>query len=364
VTTPVQKFVPHLKSMESERSAARWRDFLRRAGLGFLFAVVLLMTVWAVVALYFDFPVASLRIPAAVGYAIAFVAVFVFVPDVRWKIVAGGVCFAIVLTWWLSIAPTNDEQWQADVAQTPWAEFHGDSVTIHNVRHCDYKAEFDYTCEWLTKEVKLSDIRGIDLSLTYWGSPWIAHTILSFQVGDDDHIAMSIETRKAVGQEYSAIQGFFRRYTLVYVISDERDLIRLRTNFRKNEDVYLYRTTATPDYSRALFVEYLKRANDLRERPMWYNALTENCTTVIVRQMADLRLGPRRFDWRYLLNGHMDRLAYERGNVVTDGLTFDEVKRRALINPAAHAAGDAPDFSRKIRDGRPGFEYPDKTSVQ
>jgi hypothetical protein len=325
--------------------------------LVFLYAVVMLLSLWAVLALYFDFSFPALRIPAAILYAAAVVAVFVFVHPSRWRIAIVAAGFAVVLVWWLSIAASNDRPWQTDVSQMPWAEIQGDRITIHNFRRCEYRAEFDYTCEWLTKEVNLSDVRGIDLSLTYWGSPWIAHTILSFQIGDDDHIAMSIETRKVVGQEYSAIQGFFRRYTLIYIISDERDLIRLRTNFRKNEDVYLYRTTATPEYAQALFVEYLKRANLLRQHPQWYNALTENCTTVIVRQMAALRLGPHApFDWRYILNGRMDQMEYERGNLAGN-LPFAELKKSAYVNPAAHAAGDSPDFSRRIREDRPGFEY-------
>jgi hypothetical protein len=342
--------------METERAEPLWWRILRRIGLAFLFVVVVLCSAWATLALYFDFTVPSLRLPVAIIYAVALVAAFLFVHEMRWKVAAGAVGFAVVLVWWLSIKPSNDRPWQADVSQMPWAEFHGGTVTIHNFRYCNYRAEFDYRCAWLTKEVKLSDVRGIDLSLTYWGSPWIAHTILSFQLGDDDYVAMSIETRKLVGQGYSAIQGFFRRYTLVYVIADERDLIRLRTNFRKNEDVYLYHTTATPEYARALFVEYLKRANDLREHPRWYNALTENCTTVVFRQMSDLRLGPPVLDWRVLLNGRMDEMEYERGNLAGN-LPFDQLRKSAYINPAAHAAGDAPDFSLKIREGRPGFEF-------
>jgi uncharacterized protein DUF4105 len=341
--------------MESERAEPRWRRILRRIGLVFLFVVVLLCSVWATLALYFDFNFPSLRLPAAIAYAIGIIAAFAFVHELRWKVVGGAACFALVLVWWLSIKPLNDRQWQADVSQAPWAEFHGDSVTIHNFRLCNYRTESDYTCAWLTKEVKLSDVRGVDLSLTYWGSSWIAHTIMSFQVGDNDYIAMSIETRKVVGQEYSAIQGFFRRYTLIYVIADERDLIRLRTNFRKNEDVYLYRTNATPEFARALFVEYLTRANQLREKPKWYNALTENCTTVIFRQLSDIGPPPV-LDYRVLLNGRMDEMMYERGKLAGN-LPFDQLKKSAYINPAAHAAGDSLEYSVRIREGRPGFEF-------
>jgi Domain of unknown function (DUF4105) len=341
--------------MESERPEPRWRRIFRRTGLVFLFVVVLLCSVWATLALYFDFNFSSLRLPAAALYALGVAAAFVFVHELRWKVAVGAACFAVVLLWWLSIQPLNDRPWQADVSQTPWAEFHGDSVTIHNFRHCDYRAEFDYSCAWLTKEVKLSDVRSVDLSLTYWGSPWIAHTIMSFQIGDDDYVAMSIETRKVVGQRYSAIQGFFRRYTLIYVIADERDLLRLRTTFRKNEDVYLYHTNATPEFARALFVEYLTRANQLHEKPKWYNALTENCTTVIFRQMSDIGPPPV-LDYRVLLNGRMDEMMYERDKLAGN-LPFDQLKKYAHINPAAHAAGDSPDFSIRIREGRPGFEF-------
>jgi hypothetical protein len=348
--------------MNADRREPRWVFVLRRTGLILLFAIIVLCSIWAVAALFFDFPVASLRIPATALYALAIAATLIFLRGSHVKLGVATAAFVIVLIWWLRIPPSNDRNWQADVSQMPWAEFHGDGdrVTIHNFRYCDYRTESDYTCAWLTKEINLSDIRGIDLSLTYWGSPWIAHTILSFQVGASDHIAMSIETRRTVGQEFSSLQGFFRRYTLVYVISDERDLIRLRTNFRKNEDVYLYRTTASPEYARALFVEYLERANDLRARPAWYNALTENCTTVVFRQMADLRLGPPpRFDWRVLLNGKMDKMEYERGNFVRT-VPFEELRKRSYINAAAHAAGGSPDFSRLIREGRPGFEYLDR----
>lgn len=322
----------------------------------FLFLLLVPATIWSCAALYFDLNFPSLRIPSASLYAVLILAACLFSsrPLSRAMILAGG--FAIVLVWWLSLKPSNDRTWQPDVSQMPWAQMHGEDVSIHNFRHCDYRSESDYTCMWTTKQVKLSDVRGIDFFITYWGSRWIAHTILSFQIGDDDHVAMSIETRKVVGQQYSAIQGFFRKYTLIYVVADERDLIKLRTNYRSGEDVYLYRTNADPAFARALFVEYLKRASQLRQHPQWYNALTNNCTTVIFQQMTELTLGaPPPWDWRYLLNGHSDQMEYEQGNLAGN-LPFAELKKAAYINPEAKAAGDVLDFSRRIREGRPGFD--------
>jgi hypothetical protein len=223
-------------------------------------------------------------------------------------------------------------------------------VTIHNVRNCDYRTEGDYTPRWETRSFDLSQIRGMDIFFTYWGSPWIAHPIVSFQFGDHDYIAMSIETRKEVGEVYSAVRGFFRYYELIYTVSDERDVVRLRTNYRKGEETYLFHTLATPEHSRATFLNYLKKINRIRNRPEWYNALTNNCTTNIAALA-----GEPQWDWRVLLNGRADQMLYERGDLATGNLSFAQLKEQAHINAAAKAAGDAPDFSRRIREGRAGF---------
>jgi hypothetical protein len=180
-----------------------------------------------------------------------------------------------------------------------------------------------------------------------------SHCQLRF--GDQGHVAMSIETRDVIGQGYSAIRGFFHQYALTYITSDERDVIRLRTNYRKNEEVYLFRTTAAPPIVRSLFLEYLQRANSLHQRSEWYNALTNNCTTNIAVSVAQARDVRTRLDWRILLNGKMDEMMYERGGLVTDGLPLPALKKQAHINAAARAADDSRDFSILIRKGRVGF---------
>ena len=182
----------------------------------------------------------------------------------------------------------------------------------------------------------------LDVFITYWGSPWIAHPIVSFDFGDQGHVAMSIETRKEVGETYSALRGFFRYYELIYTISDERDVVRLRTNYRKGEEVYLYHIRATPEQARAIFLDYLSRANRMRDHPEWYNALSNNCTTNIASHVAPTRPGKAvRWDWRVLLNGKADEMMYERGDLVGN-LPFDDLKRSAHINAAARAADNAP----------------------
>jgi hypothetical protein len=184
----------------------------------------------------------------------------------------------------------------------------------------------------------------------------MAHPIASFQFADTPPVCFSIEVRREIGESYSAIGGFFRQYELIYVVADERDVIRVRTNFRRGEDVYLYRTTATPAQARERFMDYIAALNQLHDQPRWYNAATTNCTTSIRTQRAAARRAP--WDWRILFNGKADELMFERGSLATDGLSFAELKTRSLINAAAKVADGAPDFSRLIRIGLPGFENP------
>jgi hypothetical protein len=331
---------------------------LRWVGLGLVWLVVVGLVGWAAAALAIDLPVPALRLPIAIAFGVAILAAIIFVRGVGRKLLACVVGFAAVLAWWLTIAPSNDRAWQADVGRTPWAEIDGDRVTIHEVRNFDYRTETDFTPRWETRTYDLAQIRGADLFITYWGSPWIAHPIVSFQFGPDDHIAFSIETRKEVGEEYSAFKGFFRQYELTYIIADERDPIRLRTNYRTGEEVYLYRTTATPEAARTIFLDYLRSANELHEQPAFYNAVTSNCTTNI-RIHTKVATGAKTppWNWRLLLNGKGDEFAYANGRFVGD-LPFPALKLQAHINDAARAADQAPDFSARVREGRVGFAAP------
>ncbi len=304
---------------------------------------------WAFGALYFDGPSRVLAWSLAAGN----LAVVILVRPWLRKIGILGGGFLLVLIWWLTLKPSGEGEWQADVAQKPWAEVNGDEVTIHNVRNFAYRTDADPTPAWETRKVRLSQLTHIDLFINYWGSPWMAHPIASFQFADEPPLCFSIETRKKVGQSYSAIGGLYRQYELVFVAADERDVVRVRTNYRKGEDVYLYRTAAGLEHTRERFLEYIESINQLNEKPRWYNAITTNCTTAIRSQRPSG--GRQPWDWRMLVNGKADEMLYERGAFVTDGLPFSELKPRALANSAAKAADDSPDFSKLIRENRPGF---------
>jgi hypothetical protein len=185
---------------------------------------------------------------------------------------------------------------------------------------------------------------------------WIGHPILSFQFGDGQHIAFSIEARYKVGQAYSALLGFFRQYELIFVAADEGDVIRLRTNYRKEEEVFLYRGKVGPKSTHDIFLTYIGYLNQLKGRPEWYNALTRNCTTTLDKQIAAEVSRPQPWSYQFLLNCSLDELLYNRGRLARDDLAFEQLNRRAYINAIAKAGDGSQSFSTLIRAGRPGFE--------
>ena len=322
--------------------------FFRFVAFAIGWAVAIVAVGWAFGALYFDFP--RIGALAAILFVVILLAAIIFVRGQLLKLAIALGASAIVAGWWLTLKPSNDRAWQPDVSQTAWAEINGDKVTIHNVRNCDYRTDTDFTQHWETRTVRLSQITGMDVAINYWGSPWISHPIVSFQFSDGLPLCFSIETRKTIGQKYSALDGLYRQYTLIYVVADERDVIRLRTNYRR-EDVYLYRTLASPAQARERFLEYIKTMNILHEHPRWYNEVTANCTTSIRTQRSVNERAP--WDWRMLINGKADELLYERHAIATGGLPFSELKQRSLIDARARAADDDPNFSHLIREGLP-----------
>jgi hypothetical protein len=147
--------------------------------------------------------------------------------------------------------------------------------------------------------VHLSNLRTVDFFTNYRGSTLICHTFVSFDFGPEGYVCMSIETRMAKGQAYSALAGLYRQFELYYVIGDERDIVRLRTNYRL-EDVYLYHLIpATPERARALFLDYIQSANELHERAQWYNELLSNCTSNIRLHIKHIG-SARPWDWQLL----------------------------------------------------------------
>ena len=314
---------------------------------------VLLMTVWGALAIWYsNLSEGYVRAGLAGLFVLATLLAFVFLSR-RLRTLAGFlVVFAGILAWWLSIPASNDRNWQPDVAVLPYAVVKGEQVTIHNIRNLNYRNETDYDMRYYAKTFDLNRLDSVDLVAVYWMGDTIAHIMLSFGFQEKDFVTFSIETRKEQGEEYSTLKGFFKQYELIFIVGDERDLIRVRTDFRKPpEDVYLYRGRMTPENSRKFFMEYVRQINSMKNNAEWYNTLTTNCTTDVVRLIQGFG-GRARYNWKVLLSGYAPQYAYEQGSLDTR-IPFEELRKLSYINPKAVALGDDPEFSRKIRESLP-----------
>jgi hypothetical protein len=268
----------------------------------------------------------------------------------RILLIAGAVAAAAVVMTMVVVArkqPSNDRDWAVDQAILPHAEINGPMVTVRNIRNFRYVSEEQYTPAYYDKTFDLRQLDSVWFVVEPFGPVGAAHTFVSFGFGDRDFVAISIEIRKEKGETFSPLRGLLRQYEVMYVIGDERDLVKLRTNYRKDR-VYLYPIHTTRERKVAMFVSMLERANALRARPEFYNTLTNTCTTNLVEHVNEIV--PQRIPLRpaVLLPANSDRLAYDLG-LIRSGRPFDETRTAAQINDLARRFADDPDFSRKIR---------------
>jgi len=311
-------------------------------------------TAWAALAVYYgdsrsDTVLLVLSIVVALIGLTAVIALL-FIPSMRNRLLSiHVVVFLVVLIWWFNIQPSNDRHWQTDVSKLAYASTESDLVTVHNIRNFSYHSEFDYYPDYYDKTFDLKKLEGVDLFAVYWMGPAIAHVILSFDFGENDHLAISIEARKEEGESYSTIKGFFRQFELMYIVADERDLIGLRTNYRQDppEQVYRYRIKAPKENIKRIFLEYINSINTLYEKPAFYNTLLANCTILIWLQ-GKRNPGDLPFSWQILVSGYLPEYLYESGRL-DQQLSFAELRDHAYVNPLLKGREISSLFSSIIR---------------
>ncbi len=337
--------------MKPTPRSERWARHARRLAR----CAVAVATLWATLALFYllgiDRPlhVAMLLLWLAMGVA----AWWTLRPGGSNRVVAAifALGFAGLLFGFVTMKPQQDRDWADDVARLLRADVDGDQVTLHDVRDFTWRSDSDYDVHWDTRRYDLSQLQSADLAMSYWMGPAIAHTLVSFGFADGQRVVFSLEIRKERNEQFSALGGFFHKFEEVLVAADERDILRVRTNVR-GEDMYLYRLNIPPEGLRQMFMGYLGKARQLQGAPRFYNTLTSNCTT-IVYQLARLIDPGLPLDWRLLLSGYAAQYAYDHGGLMP-GYDFATLKAGGHVTARARAAGDAPDFSRRIRVGMPG----------
>jgi Domain of unknown function (DUF4105) len=315
--------------------------------------LIAIVTTWASLALWHRLPAPDVirGLAGSLFILIGLLTMIGFFSSLRIPALAFFVTtFGGILIWWSAIEAVDHADWAPDVARQVIGTLDGNNLTLTNVRDFEWRSDNDFTERWTSRTYDLSKLQTLDLFMSYWAGPEMAHTIMSFGFEGGDYLAWSIEVRRLRGGEYSPIADLFKSNPLVIIAADERDVVRLRTNIR-HEDVQLFRLGASPQVARPLLLEYVAEANELAKTPRFYNSITTNCTTTIVKMMRVVG-DPMPFNWRFVVNGYLPEYAYERGALDLT-VPLPTLKTLAHIDKRAEEADDRSNFSTRIRVGVP-----------
>ncbi|HEX3602769.1 MAG TPA: DUF4105 domain-containing protein [Steroidobacteraceae bacterium] len=313
---------------------------------------------WGGMALWYQAPGILLRNGLIVLWAALAAAVLILL----WRGSTGAAlasfapAFAILLIWWRGIKPTNQRDWADDVAQITRGEIQGSLVTLRNVRNFDWRSNADYTPRWETRTYDLDRLNSVDMIMSYWDGWAIAHMLISFGFEGGLYVAFSVEVRRQKNKVYSEIGGFFKRDGLSIIAADERDVIRVRTNVR-GEDDYLYRIRMPRSAMRSLFLGYVEQADDLVDTPRFYNTLTVNCTMLVYHMMKRI-VGYLPWSHRLLFTGYLPAYVYRVGGL-DQRYTLAKLKTLGRITDRAKQSDRSGTFSEDIRRGIPAMEPAD-----
>lgn len=317
------------------------------------YLAVLLSAAWAACALWYPSPAGRHWRRAALAAWLLFT---LLVLGALWRnagsgyLLAYGAVLALIAGWWTMLQPSSQRCWRDELMHMATGEVRGHQVTLHHVRNFDWRSESDYSPRWEVRHYDLDRLMAVDMLLSYWTGPAIAHTLVSFGFDDGSQVAFSVEIRREQDEQFSELGGFFKRFELSIIAADERDIVRVRTNVRR-EDVYLYRVALAPAAQRSLFLAFIAEANQLAAQPRFYNTLTVNCTTLIYQMMTRIVPGLP-LDYRLLLSGYLPGYVYAVGGLDSRH-ALSQLRTMGRITERARLADRAEDFSAAIRAGIP-----------
>ncbi|OLP43470.1 DUF4105 domain-containing protein [Rhizobium oryziradicis] len=317
--------------------------------LTLLVFAALVVSGWITLALWYRIPGLDIIRGAASGLWLIFVLAIISLARKLPLASVGLFLLSLVFIgiWWQSITPSLDRDWAVDVSKTVTGTVDNNIVTLQNVRNFNWTSDSAADAKWETRQYDLNKLNEADMVLSYWGMDAIAHTLVSFGFEDGQRVVFSVETRREKTESYSSIAGFFKTYELAFLAADERDILYLRTNMRK-EDTYLYPLDIPKQAMRALFLNYVNSADQLARQPKFYDTITTNCTTVVFDLARQIEPGIPT-DYRVLLSGYLPGYLAEHGASVWK-LPEPELRKRAAISAKAQAAGNSPaDYSSVIR---------------
>ena len=312
-----------------------------------------LCTIWGAFALWYQAPgghaLKSLSALLWVGLSISLLFAL-WHSRAALGLTAFAVAFAALAFWFQAIRPSHDRLWADDVAQMTAGVIDGNQVTLRNVRSFEWRSDSDYTQRWVTRRYDLDQLHSVDLIMSYWSGSAIAHMLISFGFRDGEQVAFSVEIRRERHENFSETGGFFKQFELSIIAADERDVVRVRTNVR-GEDDYLYRINISQGAMRSLFLAYVEQANSLVRAPRFYNTITVNCTTLVYHMMKHI-VGYLPLDYRLLFTGYLPEYVYQVGGL-DSRYSLEELRVMGRITDRAKISDRSAYFSADIRRGVP-----------
>ncbi len=254
------------------------------------------------------------------------------------------------VVWFGSLSPSHDRDWIPEQGRLARAQTSGDRVSLSDVRSFRWRSATERDERWVSRELDLTRVRGLDVIVSSWGWDNLVHTIVSWDIEGEEPLAISIESRRERGEDFDPLLGFLRQFELIYVVADEADVVALRASHRR-EQVRLFRTSTSADAARRLLVAYLDELERIADEPAFYDSLSRNCSTAARRHVAEIGIADT-WDWRVVLNGHIDELLYERG-LLDDSMSLEQLRDASDVTERARAADGEPDFSVRIREDVP-----------
>lgn len=245
--------------------------------------------------------------------------------------------------------PMSERDWIANQSRQATASLNGDAVNIRNVRNTSYRTASDYTTTYFNDTYYLSELQSVDLiQVPFQGVASLAHVELSFGFSDGRYLCFSIEARYEKGESYDAVGGMLNQFELIYVIADERDMIRYNAELSKR-DVHLYRLKLSDEETKTLFTDMLRRANELAAEPEFYHSVRNNCTSNIIAHINRAKPDAIPYEYRTLFSGYLDHLLYDLDLVQLESDNFKAAKEHSRINALVREFGDTEFFSAGIR---------------
>ncbi len=309
---------------------------------------LLILCLWCTMAIRFSGLPETLAFIACGIFVVGILLAFIFIPNRKRTAYSVLILCIFVLIGWAQVKPSHDRKWEPSVAKFSYTKTEGDQIQIHNIRNFYYKTEKDFSVRYYDKTYDLNKLETVDYILVYWdGNEAVAHSIFSFGFAGGDYLTVSVEMRLEKGEPQSSLRGLFKQYELIYILGDEKDLLRLRTNYRR-EEVFLYPINMDKETVRKVFNVIMERVNSIASEPEFYNTLTQSCLSSLMGDLKRVITPKSSFDYRRLANGFSDELLYENG-WIDSKLSFPETKKMHYINQYVQDDKDGSDYSRKIR---------------